>query len=102
MSLEIHKSTENLTKEAKKLQLAFVKQMLSLATSAFGLVAALAWNNVIREFVDYYIKPYLPQGSGILSLLIYAIIITVLAVLVTFNLSRISEKLEEKVEDKKK
>ena len=96
MSLEIHKSTENLTKEAKKLQLAFVKQMLSLATSAF------AWNNVIREFVDYYIKPYLPQGSGILSLLIYAIIITVLAVLVTFNLSRISEKLEEKVEDKKK
>ena len=102
MSSAIHKSAETLTKEAKKIQLAFIKQMLTLATSAFGLVAALAWNNVIREFVDYYIKPYLPQGSGILSLLIYAIIITVLAVLVTFNLSRISEKLEEKVEDKKK
>jgi len=83
------------TKEtAKKTQLAVVKQMVTLATNGFGLVAALAWNNVILEFVNSYIKKYLTYGSGIISLLIYAILITILAVTVTLQLSKILEKLE--------
>lgn len=73
-----------------------VKQMLTLATSGFGLVAALAWNNVIQEFVSTRIKPYLPSGSGLTSLIIYAVIVTVLAVTVTFQLSQLIEKLESK------
>ena len=83
-------STRRATKE---LQLAIVKQMLTLATSAFGLVAALAWNSVIQEFVSQYIKPYMPKGSGLISLLIYALIITVLAVIVTLQLSKLVEKM---------
>lgn len=71
------------------------KQMVTLATNGFGLVAALAWNNVIQEFVATYIKKWLPNGSGILSLFIYAIIITALAVTVTTNLTRTVEKLEK-------
>jgi hypothetical protein len=92
---------ENLSKEARELQLAVLKQMLTLATSGFGLVAALAWNNVIQEFVAMYVKPYLSQGSGIVSLLLYAILVTVLAVAVTVNLSRVTSRLEEKTEKKK-
>lgn len=69
--------------------------MLTLATSGFGLVAALAWNNAIQEFVATYIKPYFPQGGGLISLLVYAILVTVIAVIVTLNLSRLIEKLEE-------
>jgi cytochrome b subunit of formate dehydrogenase len=80
----------------KKLHLMIVKQMLTLATSGFGLVAALAWNNVIQEFVSTRIKPYLPSGSGLTSLIIYAVIVTVLAVTVTFQLSQLIEKLESK------
>jgi hypothetical protein len=38
-------------KNAKELPLAVIKQMTALATSGFGLVAALAWNNVIKEFI---------------------------------------------------
>lgn len=79
----------------KKIHLAILKQMITLATSGFGLVAALAWNNVIQELVNNHIKPYLPQGSSLISLLIYAVIITVLAVLVTYNLTRVVEKLEK-------
>ncbi len=56
-------------------------------------MAALAWNNVIKEFVDNYVTKWLPQGSGLASLLIYALAVTILAVLVTYNLSRILEKL---------
>ncbi|MBI2036176.1 hypothetical protein HYT17_00870 [Candidatus Microgenomates bacterium] len=67
-------------KSNKKLHLEIVRQMLTLATSGFGLVAALAWNNVIQEFVNSYIKIWLPGQSGIISLLIYAIAITILAV----------------------
>lgn len=68
--------------------------MLTLATSGFGLVAALAWNNVIQEFVNTRIKPFLPSGSGLTSLILYAIIVTVLAVSVTYQLSKITENLE--------
>ncbi len=82
------------TQSSKKIHIAILKQMLTLATSGFGLVAALAWNNVIQEFVTTQIKPYLTHGSGLLSLSIYAVVVTVLAVVITINLSRLIEKLE--------
>lgn len=81
-------------KQDPKLTVAVLKQMLTLATSGFGLVAALAWNNAIQELVTNYIKPYLPQSSGLISLVIYAVFITVIAVVVTINLSKVIEKLE--------
>jgi uncharacterized membrane protein (DUF106 family) len=82
------KQTEN------RLELALVKQMLTLATSGFGLVAALAWNSAIGELINTYVKPFLPQGSGLISLLVYAILVTIVAVIITFNLSKVIEKLE--------
>lgn len=82
-------------KENKKLHVEVVKQMLTLSTSAFGLVAALAWNSVIQEFVNSYVKKWLPNGSGLISLLIYAVIITLLAVFVTLQLSRFSDRLQK-------
>lgn len=82
--------TPNSTKELPK---AVIKQMTALATSGFGLIAALAWNNVIKETVDMYIKPLIGKSSGLVSLIIYAVIVTVLAVLVTLQLSKLEQKL---------
>lgn len=79
----------------KKLHIEVVRQMITLSTSGFGLVAALAWNNVIQEFVNDYVKKWLPQGSGIVSLLFYAIVITLLAVLITVQLSQLLNKLSQ-------
>ncbi|KKT46100.1 MAG: hypothetical protein UW37_C0032G0007 [Candidatus Gottesmanbacteria bacterium GW2011_GWA2_44_17] len=79
---------------SKKIHLEVVRKMTALATSGFGLIAALAWNNVIQETVNQYIKPLIGQNSGLVSLLIYAVIITVLAVVVTLNLSRLEQKLK--------
>ncbi len=85
------------TKESqRKFHIEFVKQMLTLATAGFGLVAALAWNSLIQEFVNTYIKKWLPGSSGIVSLLIYAIIVTFLAVFVTYQLSKLLKRLENK------
>lgn len=78
-----------------KLTIAVLKQMLTLATSGFGLVAALAWNSAIQELVNTYIKPYLPVSSGLISLVLYAILVTIIAVMVTVNLSKIIQKLEK-------
>lgn len=81
-------------KNAKELPQAVVAQMTTLATSGLGLVAALAWNNVIQEVVNAYIKPYIGEGSGIISLLIYAVAITGLAVFVVLWLTKIQETVE--------
>lgn len=83
-------------KKVRKYQLRVVSQMLKLATNAFGLVAALAWNNVIKELVAVYIKPFVGAGSGIISLLVYAVLVTFLAVAITLQLSKLKNSLEEK------
>ncbi len=77
----------------KRVTLEIITQMLTLATNGFGLVAALAWNSVIQEAITTYIKPYIGNGSGLISLSIYAVIVTVLAVVITYQLSIIKEKL---------
>jgi uncharacterized membrane protein (DUF106 family) len=66
-----------------------LKQMMVLSTSAFVLVAALAWNAVIVELVTKYIQPLIGGSSTIISLIIYAVVVTLLAVLVTYNLSKL-------------
>ncbi|MBI2596569.1 hypothetical protein HYW41_00195 [Candidatus Daviesbacteria bacterium] len=65
--------------------------MVTLSTSAFGLAAALAWNETIQQAVKDFIEPSLP-GSGILSRFIYAILVTLLGVLVTYQLSRLASR----------
>ena len=66
--------------------------MLNLATSGFGLVAALAWNEFIKELVNNFIKPVTGKFSGIISLFVYAVIVTILAVAVTYNLTKLVKK----------
>lgn len=93
----------NSPKSAKELPQAVVTQMLALATSGFGLVAALAWNEVVKETVNAYIRPWLPDGAGLISLLLYAVLVTVLAVMVTLQLTKLQEifKREERTAKKK-
>lgn len=81
-------------KEQQKITQAVVEKMVSLSTAGFGLVAALAWNNVIKDLVDNYVQPLIGGTSGIWSLLIYAVVVTVMAVVVTVYLSRLAARLK--------
>ena len=56
----------------------------NLLTVAFGLIAALAWNSAIQAII----VSVLPKGSGITGLLIYAIVITIIAVIATIVIAR--------------
>jgi hypothetical protein len=81
-------------KTAYELPLALIKNMITLATSGFGLVVALAWNELIQKTVEEYINPYLGKDSGLISMLIYAVAMTFLAVLITTQLTFVQSRLE--------
>ena len=66
----------------------FMATMIALASAAFGVVAALAWNAFITELV----KAYLPAQAGLIGLFIYAVVVTVIAVIVLMWLGRIAER----------
>lgn len=86
----------NQLKSPKELPATILKQIAALATSGFSLVAALAWNDLIRNFIDEFVKPYMNKGSGMLAQLVYAVTITILVVIVTIQLAWLNEKLEKK------
>lgn len=83
------------TAKEKALHEELIAQMLTLVTSGFGVVAALAWNDAIQAFVKEFIEPRIP-GSGLLSKFVYALLITTLIVFTTYQLSRVSAKLQAK------
>ncbi len=60
----------------------------TLMTTAFGLIAALAWNEAIKAVI----LAYFPPQSGITGLLIYAVLITILAVVATLLIARVIAK----------
>ena len=88
-------------KERKKFHIEFVKQLLTLSTAGFGLAAALAWNSLIQNILNTYLKPKLGEGLFI-SGLIYALLVTLLAVLITLQLSKILRRLEKDKEENDK
>lgn len=87
-------ATIHTPKSTRELPLAIVKNMVTLTTSGFGLVVALAWNEVIKKAVEQYIDPYLGKDSGLISLLLYSILMTILAVFVTMQLTQVQKQLE--------
>lgn len=66
----------------------YIATMSSLAAAAFGVVAALAWNAFITELL----KAVLPADGGLIGLLIYAVIVTILAVVVMTWLGGLAER----------
>lgn len=80
----------------KKLHQQIIKQLLTLATAGFGLVSALAWNDAIQFIFKEYFDPIFKGTSGgIVSRLFYAVVVTMIAVFVTYNLSKITRESKE-------
>ncbi|MDE1857180.1 MAG: hypothetical protein KGH98_03815 [Candidatus Micrarchaeota archaeon] len=59
--------------------------MVTLITTAFGLVAALAWNTAIQTaFTDFFGKQ-----STLAAMFAYAIVVTIIAVVFVTYLSKL-------------
>lgn len=74
-------------------------QTLTLVNSAFAFVAALAWNEAIKGLIETYFK----SGTGVYSRFVYAILVTLLLVVVTNRLNKFAGrfKIEVKTTEKK-
>jgi divalent metal cation (Fe/Co/Zn/Cd) transporter len=70
------------------LQKEVIEKVAALITAAFGLVAALAWNTAIQEIF----RLIFGEQSGVLAMIAYAIIVTIIAVVVTIWIGRVAEK----------
>lgn len=70
----------------------YLQTMIALASAAFGVVAALAWNSAITALV----KQIFGTGGQIISLFVYAIITTIIAVIVMVNLGKLAERSAER------
>jgi len=75
-------------KETKK---AVSEKTLTLVLAGFGLVAALAWNDAIQTLF----RVLFPKSEGVIGKFIYALIVTMIVVLVSLNLKKIGETKEE-------
>ena len=65
-----------------------LEKMASLITAAFGLVAALAWNGAIKAVFVQVFK----DAEGVTQMLIYAVLVTILAVIATLWIGRATAK----------
>ena len=66
------------------MKLEILDKLAALVTAAFGLVAALAWNGAIRAIFEAVFG----SADNITAMLIYAVIVTIIAVLVTIWVAR--------------
>ncbi|HXW50649.1 MAG TPA: DUF5654 family protein [Candidatus Acidoferrales bacterium] len=70
----------------------YIATMIALASAAFGVIAALAWNTAITDLI----KQILPAGKGIGPEFLYAVIVTIVGVIVMVNLGKLAEKTGSK------
>ena len=66
-----------------------VQSCIALASAALGLVAALAWNDAIKAAM----KELLGENESLAALFIYAILATLVAVIVVLVLANIAGRI---------
>lgn len=72
-----------------------MKTIITLVTTAFGLVAGLAWNDAIQKLIE----SVMGAGDALTGLFIYAIVVTIIAVVVTILLARVAAKMGVEIEE---
>ena len=75
-----------------------MKNIITLVITAFGLVAGWAWNDAIQKLMETLVG----TGDALSGLFIYAIVVTILAVVVTIILARMAAKMGIEVDDEVK
>ncbi len=75
------------------MKILIVDKMSALITAAFGLVAALAWNEAIKAIF----KELFGSAESIAPLLAYAITVTIVAVILTILVARSLANMKKRV-----
>jgi len=77
-------------KEIGKTKREFKEKTITLILGGFGLVAALAWNEAIKSLFETFFE----KSNELIGKFLYAIIVTIIIVIVSMRLKKIAEKKE--------
>jgi hypothetical protein len=80
-----------MTSNEFKIQL--LETTAALITAAFGLVAALAWNEAIKALI----AEIFPSGNNLVGYVVYAIVVTIVAVIFIMLIARALTKAKKLV-----
>lgn len=81
-------SPQKIKNDLRETKKAFEERTITLILGGFSLVAALAWNEAIKSLFATFLQP---KGE-LFGKFIYAIIITLIVVIVSLRLQRIGER----------
>jgi membrane protein YdbS with pleckstrin-like domain len=76
------------------LKVQIVETFATLMTAAFGMVAALAWNEAIKALIARYID----AGDELIPMIIYAVVVTIVAVVCIILIARTLGNMKESLE----
>ena len=80
-------------KELKKeFRSEFNDRLITFLTTAFGVVAALFWQTAITDTI----KSFIPVSGAWFYEMFVALIVTIIAVLAIFSVSKVGKKLKDK------
>lgn len=86
---EIYGEPQRAAPEKSAYRREIIEKVAALVTVAFGLVAALAWNTAIQQaFIQYF-----GEATGLVPMLIYAVLVTAIAVGATIWIGRVAGKM---------
>lgn len=77
----------------KTLRVQVLETIAALMTAAFGFIAALAWNTAISDTI----KKYMSAGSGLTGEYVYAVLVTILAVVMGLIIARALMKAKKTI-----
>jgi uncharacterized membrane protein YdjX (TVP38/TMEM64 family) len=79
----------------KPFKLQLVETFATLMTAAFGMIAALAWNEAIKALIAEFIQ----SENAVVPKLMYAVTVTVIAVICIILIARTIGRLKESMEE---
>lgn len=85
----VKKSLRKIRQEQEKIKEEFRERTISYIAGALSVVAGIAWNSAIGSAIEY-LFPW--KGGSILAKLLYAVVITLVAVFITVYLVRLSKR----------
>jgi len=82
----------------QNIKLEILEKMSALITAGLGLVAALAWNDAIQKLF----RLIFGEQSSLAAMFGYAILITIIVVLLTYKIGRAAQRLKNPLDKNKK
>ena len=86
-----------MSEKSDEFKVQLLETFASLITAAFGLVAALAWNDTIKAAI----KAVFGTEDDLVGMLVYAVIVTIMTLLISRSLSKAKKALHLVKEENK-